>query len=262
MQRYIRQSLEIEYYESYLPTTRHRRLRYRSKTETIEVNVRNIDREDARLAFTLSDYNHKEKHQTEVLLYRGKLYMRCWRHLTEEERAAGLSGYAVERLEDFDREYTVFDCETHGDETRKQLINRLRTKTRRYLIIDGDVWSVCGEPRYEIITFGLGHNHGGSGLFVTTNYNRNIPNDRYFSTLDDKKAVEEFNRIAAARGDTESIGEYGKMIEVHLPDCVRLNPKKEHGKGEPFHNMLEEITEKCDSPMEAGLLTIVAASSR
>ncbi len=261
MHTYTRILLGIRYQEGYLPSPRHRKLRYRDVKEDLFLRIRTIQKTDARVAFTLSDFSHKEKHQTEVLLYNGRLYQRCWRHLTEQEHQAGLDGYAIERLEDIYREFSTYDRRAHGDETRKELIARLRAKARRYLLIGRDVWTVCGEPRYEIITFGLGHNHGGTGLFVENSYNPNISKTRYFSALDGDKAVAEFNRIAAARGDTESVGRYSKMIEVHIPECVKLNPAKEHGDGEPFHNLLDGITGTAGSATEAGLLAICATAA-
>ena len=225
MHTYTRICLDIRYQEGYLPSPRHRKLRYRYMKETLYVRIRTIPKTDTRLAFTLSDFHHRETHQTEVLLYNGRLYHRCWRHLTEQERRAGLEGYAVERLSDIYREFCPYDLEAHDEETREDLIRRVRAKARRYLIIGNDVWTVCGEPRYVVVTFGLGHNHGGTGLLVENYYNLNIPKTRYFSALDGDRAIAEFNRIAAARGDTESVGRYGKMIEVHIPECVLLKEK-------------------------------------
>ena len=262
MQTLTKFPVEITYSEAFLPSPRHRKLRYREKEETLTLNIRTVPKEDTQLAFTLSDYGHTCQHQNEIIFYKGKLYNRCWRHLTNEERAIGLDGYAILNTDQFDREFCCWDKQAHPDETREHVIRRLRAKAREYLFINGEVWETCGEPRYVIITFGLGHNHGGSALFVENYYNKNISKTRYFSALDGEKAVEEFNRVASARGDTESVGQYSTMIEVHMPECVKLNPRKQHGNGEPFHNMLEQITENASSPAEAGLLAIIAASAR
>ena len=51
------------------------------------------------------------------------------------------------------------------------------------------------------------------------------------------------------------------MIEVHIPECVKLNPAKQHGNGEPFHNLLDGITERAGSAAEAGLLAICATAA-
>ncbi|MBQ6671988.1 MAG: hypothetical protein IJM73_02045 [Spirochaetales bacterium] len=113
---------------------------------------------------------------------------------------------------------------------------------------------------YCIQTFGLGHNHGCTALFVEEFYNRNIPNINYFNALDGDRAVAEMNRIAASRGDTESIGRYDKMIEVLMPETVRRRPIKEHDKGDEFINKLNAISEAAPDALTAGLLIMAAAS--
>jgi len=58
-------------------------------------------------------------------------------------------------------------------------------------------------------------------------------------------------------GDTESVGNYkNEMIEVLLPECVKANPQKDHGKGEPFLNLLDNISQNSNSALEAELLTM------
>ena len=118
---------------------------------------------------------------------------------------------------------------------------------------------MTGEPRYIIATFGLGHNHGGSALFVENCYNPNIRKERYFSALDGDLAVKEFDRVALARGDTNSAGRYKPMIEVLMPQAVKVNPRRQHGDGNAFNNALDDITQAASSPMEAGLLAIALA---
>jgi hypothetical protein len=67
------------------------------------------------------------------------------------------------------------------------------------------------------------------------------------------------NEIAQNRGDILSVGQYGKMIEVYMPEMVKCNPHKEHGEGDKFINTIDAITENSSSVGEAGLLCMVAA---
>ena len=145
---------------------------------------------------------------------------------------------------------------------RDQVIEKVNKEADRYLIIGNEVWRHCGEPRYVIITFGLGHNHGGTGLFVNTWYNDNISKDRYFNALQGKEAVAEAKRVALGRGDTESVGRFREMIKVHLPETVKCNPKEEHGEGDAFLNMLDSVTQNSGSAAEAGLLTMALALTK
>ena len=246
----------ISYFKPYVPP-RCRKPRYEETEETISLRVRCVTRDEVRTAFRLADYGHTERHQHEIILFRGQLYIRAWRHLTREERNEGRKGYAPLEADSFtDYNFCPHDLHALGDETRENVIRNLRAKAKRYLLLDGYVWERCGEPRFVIMTFGLGHNHGGSGLFVEESYNPNIHRDRYFSALERDKAVAEFNRIAAARGDTNDIGRYDnkKLIEVLIPQYVKLDPGKEHGKGNSFINALDCITRCADNVAEAGLL--------
>ena len=38
--------------------------------------------------------------------------------------------------------------------------------TDSYMFFQNKIWEECGEPRYVVNTFGLGHNHGGTGMFI------------------------------------------------------------------------------------------------
>lgn len=256
MRTYTKKSIKIEYTESYLPTPRHRKYHYRTVNETITVRVRTIDRKDARLAFEMDDYGSVSRHQTQILLYAGKLYIRSWRHLTEKERQSGLDGYAVELASEH-----WFCPPWNANLDREGIIQHYKEHCAELLFVRNDegileTWERCGEPRYVIMTFGLGHNHGGTALMIDTMYNVNISYKRYFSALQGDLAVAEANRIATARGDTKDVGTFHKMIVTHIPEAVRLNPRKQHGEGDKFMNAIEEITEASGSTLEAGILTM------
>lgn len=45
------------------------------------------------------------------------------------------------------------------------------------------------------------------------------------------------------------------IIEVLMPEMVTRNPQKEHGEGDSFMNLIEDVITNTDSSMEAGLLT-------
>ncbi len=256
--KYLTIPCKVRFQEAYLPP-RCRKPRYREAEKTYRARVRCITKADAPVAFVLSDYNHRQDGSTKIRLYKGKLYMlETWQR------------YAPGKPEcPFDREFIGFGPETtktlrlHNYNTcygYEEQAAQLREEAARRLVIDGLVWIRCGEPVYEVMTFGLGHNHGCTALFVETAYNPNVSRDRYFNALQGEEAVAAMNETARHRGDTKSVGRYGKMIEVLIPECVRRNPQKEHGEGDPFLNTLHAITEAADSPMEAGLLAIMAAS--
>ena len=145
-----------------------------------------------------------------------------------------------------------------------ELQNIILNKSTRYIIFDNKVWKKCGEPMYVINTFGLGHNHGGTGFFIEYYYNDNIPNTNYFNALERDKAIAYGKSIAARRGDTKSIEGMGDrdIIEVLMPEMVKRNPKLEHGDGDPFLNSIEDMISGTKSSTEAGLLTIAMTCSQ
>ena len=126
--------------------------------------------------------------------------------------------------------------------------------------MDGEfgVWIECGEPRYVYNTFGLGHNHGGTGLFIEQHFNPNIPNTHYFSALERDRAIEAAVDAAMRRGDDQSVEGIRtcEEIEVLIPEAVKVNPMQQHGEGDPFLNSLNALTEGSDSVMEAGILAM------
>lgn len=44
------------------------------------------------------------------------------------------------------------------------------------------------------------------------------------------------------------------IIEVLMPEMVTRNPQREHGEGDSFMNLIEDVISNTDSSAEAGLL--------
>jgi len=133
------------------------------------------------------------------------------------------------------------------------------------VFIDGERWGPASEPRYVVMTFGLGHNHGlGWGTSLSTDrwYNPNISRNRYFRIDQFDAAVAEATRIATARGDTKALPivetQEPDRFEILIPEAVRLNPQRQHGRGCDFINQVESIIEASPDSTTAGLLAICA----
>ena len=258
---YYKTTYTTHYYLSNIPP-RCRKPRYIEQYGKFKVRIPTITAAEAPLAFRLSDYSHVKNETTEIRYYNKKLYMKIWNHNYDEngkhnEKRPYKADIPQEKITDNLHVYIPY--EPQEEITWNYVQKEINKKAKKFLIIDGIIWQQCGEPMYCIVTFGLGHNHGGTGLFVEQFYNHNIANDRYFNALQGKEAIEEFNRIAKKRGDTESVGNYkNELIEVLLPECVKANPQKDHGKGDPFLNLLDNITQNSNSALEAGLLTMAA----
>lgn len=155
----------------------------------------------------------------------------------------------------------------HGYNTRAEVRAEILGWARELLFIDGERWTVIDEPRYEILTFGLGHNHGigwGTTLGGRNHFNQNVSRDRYFRCDQYEQAVAEATRIATARGDTKALPiakQRPTRYEILIPEAVRLNTRK-HGKGCAFINSIESMIEATSSPVAAavGAVAILAKS--
>lgn len=137
---------------------------------------------------------------------------------------------------------------------RQSIINWAKT----ILFIDGVRWTQTDEPRYVIMTFGLGNNHAGIGTSLSTanSYNSNISNARYFRIDQYQQAMESAINIALRRGDDKSISyiKDSTTFDILIPEAIRLNPQKEHGQGDPFINKIEGLIEISPCKEIAGLL--------
>lgn len=75
-------------------------------------------------------------------------------------------------------------------------------------------------------------------------------------------ATEYANSVAARRGDTNDVGRFKELIIVHMPELVKIMPKKQHGRGNEFMNTVNAVIDNSDSIAEAGILTMALAMAR
>ncbi len=247
----------VKYFCAYIPSARSQKYSFDEVTGEIKVSVQSVSSQEAPVAFRLNDYIYRKEKHTEIRWYDGKL----WRMHTDWERKEGED--AVRRT-DYGPEYLkhlIHPELPYGHErSREVCVKRYRQEASRYILVDGVIWERSGEPRYVVNTFGLGHNHGGTGLFVEEYYNDNIANTNYFSALDGERAVAYANHVAEARGDTNNVGKFEQMIEVLIPEAVTIRPMEEHGEGDPFINKINNITAAAPDSTTAGLLAMMVTA--
>ena len=247
----------IKYEEGYIPP-RCRKMRYKECEEYVDINLKEVAPAEFQLAFEDNSYSGKGK----IYFYKGKLWVKRKMpniNIIEDLRERG---YEVKSALDFliyAREhcstyfFSSWDRERGEDTSRDAVIKRARADMRCVILVDGELYEQTAEPRYVVNTFGLGHNHGGTGMFVEYHYNPNIRNDNYFSALDGDAAVEYANKVAG-RGDTKDVGRFEKMIVVHMPEIVKIRPQKQHGNGNKILNDLNDIVNGTGDKLTAGLL--------
>jgi len=271
------------YLEEYIPKgCRKYRSHYIKDETTVSIPEITLSETEFPLAFVVKTYNwHYDENNKDcvfeirpqsIRVYKGKLYSR-----TKADRfCCHAPGWA-----------TIKDLETvltprepygyNGKETpsdardvvshKKEAVSCLRNKHKVWLFVNNpetgekELWHRREEPMYQINTFGLGHNHSFTDFSIVNHYNPNIAKKAYFTALQRDEMIEACVQTALKRGDTNSIPSIKsseKIIEVLIPEMVKRNPNKEHDDGEPFHNMLEELTANSTSVADSALSVIAA----
>lgn len=254
--------------EEYIPPRcRKPRLRtYEGKT-TVDIPV--VTPKDAPVALShMEGIRHTDNYyKVDYRWYNGQLYAR-------EREFSGAKNLGFVTLAKFKK--TVqnrFLCRDVRDENCcyvhnvEQACACVKAEFAKIILLDTgrklQVWAQKEEPRYDITTFGLGHNHGGIGtwLSICNHYNPNIPKERYFNALQFKEAQKEALRIAKLRGDDKSYGyiRTASQIRVLIPEAVRCKPAEEAGDGNDFIKELETLIEGSNSAQEAGILVSLCA---
>lgn len=112
-----------------------------------------------------------------------------------------------------------------GSDNREEVVARANDIAEGLRIHNGKVYRTAGEPYYCITTFGLGNNHGGTGLFIETSINQTEREHFEFSALEYDKALQYAKSVAGDRGDTESTllkTNCGNKIRVFIPEAVKF----------------------------------------
>lgn len=216
------------------------------------------------------DKNGDEGYRPATAFYRwwrNRLYARelINRYVGDEDKGQTAAEFAIDP---YPQTLNAENLQWHNGvtatyQTKAENRRALMAWARSILFIDGERWGTIGEPRYEVATFGLGCNHGGTAVFVHYHYNPNVTRERYFRLDEREKALATATAIAERRGDTNDVpftrtnGQ--DTFEILIPEAIRLNLRKEHGTGCAFINQMEGIIEGVKSPPVAGLMGMALA---
>ena len=218
----------IKIYESYLPP-RCRKMRYRECEEYIYANLKEIALTDVKLAFEDNSFSGKGK----IYFYKNKLWakVKSGNFICNPDKQN--INNPLEELKYFNENCSWFFPRLWRDgeyPDKSKMLSAVRKYMNNFLLIDGDIYERTSEPRYVVITFGLGNNHGGTGMFCDYSYNPNISKSQYYSALQGNEAVAYANKTASDRGDTNDIGKFNPFIIVHMPEIVKvaLNKRRDN----------------------------------
>lgn len=201
----------IKYTEGYLPTTRHRKLRYKECESIEDVVIEEITKNQTEIKYKIGD--------TEIIGYNKRLYSKvnmysnlfyCGKDERNKDNNTILGrlrhsfiGYSS---------YFGFDPE----DTKEKMIEKAQQDADKYIFIDNELWEVTNKPYYRLTTFGVGNNHAGIGTSLSIDYNRFNHSTKYEAS-EREEALKDALETAINRGDTDSI-EYIKncpVIEIY-----------------------------------------------
>ena len=227
----IKVEFTIKYYESYIPP-RCRKPRYNEVTESVFANLREVAMTDVKLAFTI-DWVDKFN----IFFYKGKLYKEYKIHPGIIERYGDISAldWYVNDIKKYSsyyanvkdwKNYNIFDYSTY--ETKEDIIKRIKEDLSYLLVIDGVLYQECGYPYYDICTFGLCGNHGGTGMMISwTSVPKKLKTlDWQYSPYKVEDAIAKANEVATNRGDTNDVGRFTQSIFCHLPELEKKYSKR------------------------------------
>lgn len=279
--------IDFTYEEKYLRTSRCRKPLARTREGIYELAIKELAKAECPIAAvvhdmksvyegatTTADFEGNGEYKMFAEPYRvhnGKFYKFC-----RASYGAAISTAQTElkyviadiksdlyRYSLYEKENLFSDKSVYISDNLSEIVDNMQARANKYISLDGELWKECGEPRYVVNTFGLGHNHGGTAMFIEEFYNSNISSKNYFNAVDRDKAITYAKETAIARGDTDSVKRIGKMenIEVLIPEFFKVDPEKEHGEGNAFLNLLEDMVTSSNNATEAGILVTLATAS-
>lgn len=203
-------AIRYKYWEQYFPTPRHRKLRSREMDGSVEVDIPEADSIDAPVAFI----THSFDEICDIRMWNGCLWSPVMVSLN------GIKDYSsIDRL--------VSDLERPNGsstyENQETATISISERAVKYMILDKKVWKTTDEPVYTIHTFGMGNNHGGTGLSITKCCTAYL-----FNALEYEAARKAMNKVAESRGDSRYIMDLNAppeescdWIEVLIPEAVK-----------------------------------------
>ena len=226
--------LNIRYTGMVVPP-RCRKPRPEEGVATISVNIKDVPAERAPVAFIVKEF---ERQRREVRLYAGKLYRQIQdQRDRSQDCESNMPLWITQRADQVNWQWRMGNmsgifrrCKSpywdYG--TLKANAQRVRSLAKKFIVVDGFAYELTGEPYYSVTCFGLGNNHGGTGLFVGWSYRSN-KNVFGYTPLDKNAAINSAVEIASRRGDTDDIESLRACtfydINVLIPSAVKRTYK-------------------------------------
>ena len=184
-------NIEFWNMEKYLPTKRCRNLKQRYVKNNMNVDIKELTETEFPVAFIIHDYRSVYENaksyddfdgngeykmfSEEMRTYNGKLFKPVRiSHGTAISTNFEPLDYIKQRIQDYAPYWKGGEDFTEKSIVKESDVEKCKdtisSRAENYVIFDGKVWETCEEPMYNVITFGLGHNHGGTGFFIQYDY--------------------------------------------------------------------------------------------
>ena len=173
----------IKYTEGYLPSNRHRKLRYKELEEYVNITLREVELKDL-----TKKYSHKDRVSNEEIIY----YTYDDDNLYRKATSRDVSAFEIE-----DPLENLKYCKLHSSnnfgfkpcDTRESMIESAYMRMAKYLLVDGELFVRDTKPMYRIYTFGCGNNHAEIGVSLSI-CNFSIHNANVLFEANQRKEVE------------------------------------------------------------------------
>lgn len=189
----------IKFTEGYLPTPRHKKLRYKECESIEEVTINEISINQTRLKYKVEGVEIRE--------YKDKLYKKVIMnpnlfYCGNDERNKD-NDTIIGRLKHSFIGYSSY-FGFNPEDTKEKMLEKAQQEANKYLLIDGELWETTNKPYYKLTTFGMGNNHAGIGTSLSVDYSE-FNNGTKFEADEKELAFNEALKTAIIRGDTNSI---------------------------------------------------------
>lgn len=222
-----------QYLHRFIPK-RCRKERTERKETTFSATIREVEGKDAPVAFIVRSYG---EFPSIVRLVDGELYRNNFdyniRYIYKDENRLNYESLKHDLIPLSEVDFSRLLCAEYDYPTlsEEEVKTKCRNKARNYIVVDGQLYRRTGEPFYQGMTFGLGHNHGGCGFsagFLPTKrlrYGEMYPIS--YPATQRTEAIKEILMVAIRRGDNESYNHLLRGgngdIQVFIPDACKFN---------------------------------------
>lgn len=214
---------KIYYPKIIFPTARCNKPRTRDVYADYEYEIRETTKDEAPVVVIVhdvfeprTDYSDKE-----IRLFDGKLYERQLRMhfgVFEEDNEKALTPATIKDVKDH------IDCGAeinYEGFSYDEYAAKVRGQASEFLLIEDEVWKVCGVPMYYIYAPDSSpFNSTITYVSIAFSDNNSLLRKRCFSAFEREKALSEAIRIAEERGDLES----AEQIKNEECNIIVLNP--------------------------------------